>query len=322
MKDILFISQSPLQLVNNIEAQHYFNYNHCKHLIFVRDQSSENAINEILKEFEVNDFSIIKINFCIKFFFLLNFLKYRNRFNTIFFGNTNSFTSYIVNLNKNARTVHVDDGTRTLQLLKLNLKSSFFRRRFSFLSKKYLLKSEFFTYYYDEAISEKKIAYKNNLFYFKTRELNLSNSEIIPGEKSHKIFIGTNILSTHMDIESEFKKLNDIIGLKHTIYIMHRYDNAILVNRFAMMYEFTALKIDLPLELFFSILWKRNKPLVFSFGSSAIDTLQLIFPDLEVTVFKFNYNLLRNKETAKAFENLFEKYSKNERIKIIESSYQ
>lgn len=318
MQNILYISQSPLQLVNNIEASLLLEKNRGKHIIFIRDKQSNQAIDLIIEEFRLKEFKKYKINKKLKIFFPFLLTKEKKvNYDKIYYGNTTSYTSYLINKIKPEELIHVDDGTRTLYLLGLNDKSKYFEKKlFKSLEKNYLKRSTFFTYYYKEAEQKGKKYIINNLSMAqKVIEQKSYLAQVNPAEKNQKIFIGTNILNDYDGIEKIFKKINDAIELKDSIYIMHRYDDSSKMKVLAEKYDFQAIKINLPIELYFKYLWKKNKPEIWTFGSTALDTLALICPDATFNVIKLNTDRFLKPGLGLAFENI---YTHLENMKSVE----
>lgn len=310
--DILYISQSPLQLINNIEAYLELEESQGKHLIFIRDQQSMESLNTIIEIFKLQNVQKISITKWFKIFFPLILRQQAKwQYTKIYFGNTTSYTSFLINQNKPKNLVHVDDGTRTLQLLKLNAKSNFFKKPiFKFLSKTYLNNSVFFTYYDQQANSLNRPYIKNSLSMVSKYILQLDRLQhLVPAQTGQKIFIGTNILQTYKNIEDVFAQINTQIGLKDSIYLMHRYDDELLMQKLAQRYDFQVMKINLPIELYFGYLWQKNQPSVWTFGSTAIDTLTLIHPSTKFNVIKLNTNKFTKPILKRNFNDLYTHFS-------------
>lgn len=314
MNNILYISQSPLQLINNIEAYLQLESSHGRHLIFVRDEQSMEAIDAILELFSLKNFQKYRIKKTFRLFFpLILRNEARKNYQKIYFGNTTSYTSFLINKINPEELVHVDDGTRTLGLLGLHSNSEFFRKPLlGFLDKSYLRRSTFFTYYFKQARSFKKPYIKNTLSEVNRHIRQLKNIDrMVPAKESQKIFIGTNILRNYKNIENIFDKVDKEFGLKDSIYLMHRYDDSALMDSLAKRYDFKALKINLPLELYFGYLWQKNQPGVWTFGSTAIDTLTLISPETRFNVITLNSDGFLKPGLGEAFQELYEHLKHN-----------
>lgn len=321
MSEILYISQSPLQLINNIEAYLSLEKCHGNHLIFVRDEQSMEAIDSIIVLFGLKNYKKQKINKFFKFlfpFFLST--EARKSYRKIYFGNTTSYTSFLINKINPRELVHVDDGTRTISLLQLDENSNFFRKpALSFLDKNYLKKSVFFTYYTEQSKNSKKQCIKNTLNGVSHHVFQLKHlKEMVPASQNQKIFIGTNILKTYKNIEQVFDQLDTQIGLKDSIYLMHRYDDALFMNSLAQRYDFQVFKINLPIELYFGYLWKKNKPNIWTFGSTAIDTLTLISPETKFNIIKLNKDSFTKPTLGEGFHNLYEHFKHNPMVTLHE----
>ncbi|SOB76686.1 hypothetical protein SAMN04488490_2396 [Marinobacter sp. LV10R510-11A] len=321
MDNILYISQSPLQLINNIEAYLKLEKSHGKHLIFVRDDQSMEAIESIIDLFDLKNFIKYKINKSFKFLFpFILSTEARTNYQKIYFGNTTSYTSFLINKIKPRELIHVDDGTRTINLLQLDDNSNFFRKPIlRFLNKSYLKKSTFFTYYSQQAKDSKKTCIENTLSETSHNISKLKNlKKMVPASQNQKIFIGTNILSSYENIEQIFDQLDTQVGLEDCIYLMHRYDDASLMSSLAQRYNFQAFKINLPIELYFLYLWKKNQPSVWTFGSTAIDTLTLISPETKFNIIKLNKDGFAKSTLGESFKHLYEHFEHNPMVTLHE----
>lgn len=324
MSEILYISQSPLQLINNIEAYLSLEGRHGNHLIFVRDQQSMEAIDSIIALFDIKSYKKQKINKFFKLLFPFSLSREtRTNYQKIYFGNTTSYTSFLINKIKPRKLIHVDDGTRTISLLQLNENSIFFKKpALSLLNKSYLKKSIFFTYYTQQAEAFNRPFIENTLNEVSRhiRQLKCLKN-MVPAERKQKIFIGTNILRSYEGIEEVFQKLDTQIGLKDSIYLMHRYDDDLLMNSLAQRYNFQAFKVNLPIELYFGYLWQKSQPSVWTFGSTAIDTLTLISPETEFNIIKLNKEGFNKPKLGEAFHEIYEHFEHNPKVTLHELTY-
>lgn len=321
MNNILYISQSPLQLINNIEAYLKLEKGHGKHLIFIRDDQSMEAIESIIDLFNLINFKKHNINksFKLLFPFILS-TEARTNYQKIYFGNTTSYTSFLINKIRPKEIVHVDDGTRTINLLQLGENSNFFEKPIlRTLDKSYLKRSTFFTYYSQQAKKSGKNYIENTLSETSDHIAKLKHLEnMAPANSNQKLFIGTNILSSYKNIEQVFEQLDAQIGLKNCIYLMHRYDDDLLMNSLAKQYKFQTFKINLPIELYFSYLWQKKQPSVWTFGSTAIDTLTLISSNTKFNIIKLNKDRFTKSNLGESFHHLYEHFEHNPMVTLHE----
>lgn len=319
MADILYISQSPLQLINNIEASLSLESGNGKHLIFIRDIQSSEAINSILKLLAPNNYTKYKVNKLLKLFYpLILGAETQAGYRKIYYGNTTSYTSFLINKIKVKDLVHVDDGTRTISLLQLGGNASVFKKpALKVLDKSYLMRSKFFTYYTRQAKDAGKAYIKNSLSEVGSRIAQLKDLEsMVPANQNQKIFIGTNILKSYKEIEKVFENLDKHIGLNDCIYLMHRYDDELFMEAQAQRYKFRAFKINLPIELYFKYLWQRNQPSVWTFGSTAIDTLTLLSPETRIHVIKLDEKEFKKPSLGDSFFKLYEHLKNNPMVSL------
>lgn len=319
MNKILHISQSPLQLINNIEASLKLEHGKGKHIIFLRDKQSEEAIKSIVELFNLKNYELHKLNKKFKLLFpLLLWGETKVNYQTIYFGNTTSYTSFLINKINPKRLIHVDDGTRTISLLQLKPDAKFFKSPFiKSLDKNYLKRSSFFTYYSLHAREAGK-PYVNNDLSEVSRKLSKLKKlrTLYPAKPNQKIFIGTNILGTYIGIEDVFDHLNKKVGLKDCIYLMHRYDHEPLVESLAQKYGFNAYKINLPIEAYFGYLWNRSRPSVWTFGSTAIDTLSLISPDTHFDIMMLDTDGFTKPGLGDSFQSLYQHFGKSPKVRL------
>ncbi len=319
MDDILYISQSPLQLINNIEASLSLESGNGKHLIFIRDKQSLEAINAILKLLTPNNYAKYEVNKLLRLFFpLILRAETQAGYRRIYFGNTTSYTSFLINKIKAKDLVHVDDGTRTIGLLQLDGNESIFKRpALKIFDKSYLMRSNFFTYYARQAKDAGRSYIKNSLSEVGSRIAQLKNVEsMVPANHAQKLFIGTNILKAYKGIERLFEDLDRHIGLNDCIYLMHRYDDESFMEAQAQRYKFKAFKINLPIELYFNFLWQKNEPSVWTFGSTAIDTLTLLSPKTRIHVIKLDGNRFKKTSLGDGFLKLYEHLEDNPMVSL------
>lgn len=319
MSNVLFISQSPLQFINNIEAQIKIERGQGRHIIFVRDKQSSDAIESIIDLFDVKHYKKYRITRFFKSLFpLFLFSEIKIDYEKIYFGNTTSYTSFIINKIHPKRLIHVDDGTRTIALLKLHSDSEFYKPPlFHWLDKGYLKNSTFFTYYFSDARSSGRPYIINTLD--ETRKYSEKLGSLIgvnPAREDQKILIGSNIIKTYLDIYEAFELLDKKINLENSIYLMHRYDDESIMSRIAEKYCFQLKKINLPIELYFHHLWQKNKPSVWTFGSTAIDTLTLLSPETHFNVAKLDPNRFSKDQLRKGFCDLYSHYQSQTNITL------
>lgn len=319
MSDALFISQSPLQFINNIEAQIKIERGQGLHIIFVRDKQSSDAIESITKLFDIKNYKKYRITKFFRAFFPFFLLsETKADYEKIYFGNTTSYTSFIINKVRPKKLIHVDDGTRTIALLKLDSDSKFYKPPlFRWLDKSYLKNSTFFTYYFSDARRSGKPHIINTLD--ETRKYSEKLGDLIgvsPAREDQKIFIGSNIIKTYLDIQKAFELLDKEISLKNSIYLMHRYDDESIMSSIAEKYCFQLKKINLPIELYFHHLWQKNKPGVWTFGSTAIDTLTLLSPETHFNVARLDPNRFSKDQLSKAFFDLYSHYQSQENVTL------
>ena len=317
MKNTLALIHTPLQLINAIEATLFFEKD-TFYLCFSRNPENTKILKNIFELFEIKSFQIIKINSFFKLTYLFSLIKKIEKItikpSCIIHGNYTGWTSHIINSTSPNELIHVDDGFKTTKILTRPHEVGVFKKSIlKTLSKEYMQRTHFFTYYSQLANSNGKLSTQNYLSYIQNHLKTFDLEFLNISEQIYPIFIGTNILKLCYSIEDIFAFLSTRLG-KNFLYIMHRYDDPVLVNKLAKKYDFTAVKFSLPIELVFKILWDKNKPSVWSLGTSAIDTLQLINSDLYVNILQIDIANFKNNYLQSYHRSLYSTFTNNSRI--------
>lgn len=105
---------------------------------------------------------------------------------------------------------------------------------------------------------------------------------------------------------------------RRLLYLRHRRDDVRKVAELAARYGFESQGFDLPLELVFHHLWSAHRPAVWTFGTTATDTLQSMVEDLTVRVFRLDPAGFATARLAEAFESIYAHYRANPRVEVVE----
>ena len=314
----VFVAQTPLQLLNLIEAQKAFNKTG-EVLLFYRQDYNRRHMQNLLDLYDVEQYSFFKITLLFRLIFIPRlFLRYasrRGRVKTFFFGTYASWSAFLANLLQPDELVLVDDGHKTINILTNSEAEGVMKKRFlPCLSKSFLSRASFFTYYSDLARSLGREAVHNSLEHV-IRSSNLEELSSLDGDSI--IFIGTNILHDYEGIEDVLCRITDTAQGRRVLYVMHRYDNPDLLLGLLKRDDFDVAKFDYPLELVFGALWLENKPEVWTMGTTAIDTLAIIYPEFRVKVFELDYQRFLSEKKAEGFRSLLGFYRKQPHIEVI-----
>lgn len=295
MKTNLFIARTPLQLFNCIEAKKRFHKGE-QNILFYQYQRlvDKNQMESLIEVDEWNSIIVYPLNWQRRIFsyFYIRMIKnrYKNKIERCYIGVFNSIINVLINTIYPKKIVILDDGTKTLGIAKnmetqkINSRNSLFktiRNRFFNTNRDYLYRASFFSIYpLDEYIINNEVVL-NDYRVFKESLSNIPVADRI-------YFIGTNlnekILKSDEVFEANLQKVIAFYKNKKMIYILHRYENIEYIANLAKKYKFDYVKFDNILEV--EIAKAGFLPTEFAtFGSSAIETLPLLYPNSEYRVF-------------------------------------
>lgn len=326
----LFIAQTPLQLLNCIEASKKYNEKGIYVLFYDCDENYRRML-KLVDLFDVLNVHYYRLTSTFRMLFplilLFKFKQYKSKqkFNRIYFGTYASWASFLINYLDVNETILVDDGHKTVGIIKNPKLMGLYKKKWpKFLDKKYVQESRLFTIYSSFGTENGWSCDENNLKfvteYFNQHNSQLSFSANLMDEHKIQIFIGSNVsdkcnaFDDHVKVIAE-KARNE--G-KKLFYIMHRYDDEKRLFALADSLNFTCIKYDLPLELLFSSIWDQENE-VWSHGSTAVDTLQLIYRSLNARIFQMPLDTLKSDFQKEAFSNLYLYYQEKEQIALDDS---
>lgn len=318
MKTNLFIARTPLQLFNCIEAKKRFHKDEHNILLYQYQRLvDKNQMESLIEVDDWNTIIIYPLNWQRRIFSYFYIRKMNNRYkNTIdacYIGVFNSIVNVLINTIHPKKIVILDDGTKTLSIAKnmetrkINNRTSvlkIIRNRFFNTSRNYLYRASFFSIY---PLAEYNISNKVVLNDYRVFKESLSQIPI----EDRVYFIGTNlnekILKSDQIFEANLQKVIAFYKNKKMIYVLHRYENIEYIANLAKKYEFDYVKFDNILEV--EIAKAGFLPTEFAtFGSSAIETLPLLYPNSEYRVFYLeSKDILEHKqEVMESLYNSFE----------------
>lgn len=321
----VFIGQSPLQILNLIEASSSFDERGVFYIVY-ENEDVKRQIIEIIRYFNVTNFYLQRRNIIFKVFFpfiigtfYIKTLKRNGRPDSVFYGTFTSWASLLVNLFKPRRTVLVDDGQKTINVIKNPTMVGLHKKRSIWLfSRDFVSSSTFFTFY-SELAAQHGIPFRAN------RLKNVSDLVpesarlgIQPVSMSDIVFIGTNILSSYNNIFDVFDKIITHAAGRKIYYLPHRRDRKETLDLLARKFGIHVVANNLPIELTFGSMWRAHRPDVWAFSSTAIDTLLMLNEELVVTVFRPAPAGYNNPKTAEAFESIFQQYRNQPRVRLVD----
>jgi hypothetical protein len=285
----IFIIESPLQLINAVEAKfHFKTSNNILIIIKSNNAQNNNQINSILNTGYWD--SIIKIEF--KDYYLKGYFgvikrgrdlykiveKFKN-INKLFIGFYGlDFIKYICNKLNFKRLILLDDGTQTIDIMrdikhsKITL-SSLFKKFFLVFNTNTLKDLSFFTSYENDYFNEYII--KNDYKFLKTK---IQNRNI---DINKLFFLGSNMVdSGFLSLKTYIENLNSIIldnPGKQFYYIPHRRESDNNINFVVRNTEMELLETNESIETY--LVYKSNElpGIIVSFICSALINLKHIF---------------------------------------------
>lgn len=320
-----FIGQSPLQILNLAEASFNFKEYGLFYIVYDKEEIRK-QISEILEALEIKSaiFQRRSLAFRVLFpFYMISLyakiLARQGRPHSVFYGTYTTWASFLINIIRPKETILVDDGQKTINIITnpilAGLKERYLPTPFS---RNFVRRSTFFTYY-DKIASTYGLRTRQN----RLRNISIKYAKNEPHafgiSNNDLIFIGTNILSGYTDITRIMALIKEKANGKAIYYFPHRRDSKEVLDFFASNLGIHVIEKSLPIELTFSSIWRSNRPEVWAFSSTAVDTLLMLNDELRVSVFRLNPKGFHNKNTANAFESIYQQYLAEPRITLIDA---
>ncbi|UFT98883.1 glycosyltransferase family 52 [Radiobacillus kanasensis] len=330
----VFIIESPLQLLNSLEAKYYYKLESAECDLLVLNGDNPNSVKQIVKMVNRSDWNSIKIiGFGNgKISWITRMIKLKKEYKTykdpdlVFIGDYRSdLMRDFVNKVNPRQTVLIDDGTVSLRIHRV-LTSENERRKFlngdSKDRLKKLIKSMvylgnvpiqkhvdnlvLFTVY-DLPSSENLLVTKNNYLYMKSissereklQEVWLLGSPLVEKGILESAEVYIDCLSKIKKHYSEVKKI---------VYVPHRAENEEWIKVYDKL-GFEILRPDASIELYLMI--KKEIPnVVASFYSSALGNIYNIFGEqIQIDSFIIPKEQLPEKSKAEII-NIYDYYSR------------
>lgn len=317
----VFVVNTPLQLINAIEAKKYFDLKDDESLLIV--VYLKNRKEQLVKVVGSHSWAEVKwieseedvfqqkknlllkikewIKECIRFKKEVNCIsnKYK-KINRMFLGNylmesqlhiANKFDPNFYYLLDDGNAVLTVQALRRDEVSFINIRKGFFSRCKSLL-KKYVFyfdfkKIESVTYFttYEVACSGRDRSILNEFNYFKKSQSNKVFEDRV-------VFIGAPLVELgiikYCDFVSQMERVFDYFEGKEITYVKHPSENSSQVEDFLCKKEINTIENNLPLEIAF-IEESTLPSIVSSYYSSALLNLNRIFSD-KITFFSFKIN--------------------------------
>jgi hypothetical protein len=315
-KKNLFIVNSPLQLLNAIEAIHSFKLiNVILVVVYNRSKNNQNQLDNKIKEFDFNE--IIRFYPKRKFRYigyvkLINQLK-KYEYNYVFTGELEDCNFKIIVTNiKKENLFLLDEGTSTIVDYEMKIKQDKFNKysykalKYSLIGLNFELKDtiNFFTYFDFEPLEGGKVI-RNNLNYmkkdFKENNINYSDTLFFLGKP---IFIFSNKNEFDIILQNVVDKYKN----KKIVYIPHKDEKNTLKSIQNVYKNIEFVEINQPVEEYFlkNGIYPKH---VISCSSTALFTIKILFEECSVEYIKIekpNINLDYMKNSNLIY-NYFEK---------------
>lgn len=316
-----FVGQSPLQILNLVEASRAYGLRGPM-LVVYDEEAIRSQIESLLARLQVDEVSYLRRGLLFRIAFpiilALRYARLRGRVDTVFFGTYTGWASFLVNLLKARRHVLVDDGQKTINIITApELVGLTGRRTRSLLSRAYVAEAELFTFYDELARRHGRIARPNRLASVSADLMQGGHEGIEPAGPEDIVFIGTNVIDAYAPFDEAMRQVMAAAAGRRLLYLMHRRDDPSRVGRLARSFGFEARRFDLPLELVFHHLWSAHRPAVWTFGTTATDTLQAMEPTLSVRVFRLARHGFRSMRTADAYDSIYAHYTCAPRVELV-----
>lgn len=320
----LFIGQSPLQILNLVEASR--TYGQRGPLFIVYDaEEIRTQIESLLQRLGVSDYRFQQRSLWFRLTYpvtlWLRFFRLRGKVDTIFFGTYTTWASYLVNLLHARHHVLVDDGQKTITIVTAPQAVGLGGRRSrSPFARDYVNDAELFTFYDTLAARHGRRATPNRLRSVAEQLMAGSAAGVPAVGPDDIIFIGTNVTRRYAPLECAMARVVEMAAGRRILYLKHRRDDPQKLAELADRFGFEVLSFDLPLELVFHRLWTEHRPAVWTFGTTATDTLQAMYGDLAICVFRLDQAGFTTRKLASAFETIYALYRANPRIELVDTA--
>lgn len=316
----LCIGQSPLQVLNLVEALRADGADG-RFLVVYDSEDVRAQIASLLERLGVREVRFQRRHLAFRLLHPLylapTWWRLRGRAATAYFGTYTSWASFLVNVVGAPRSVLVDDGQKTINILQAPELVGLAGRDMPWpWSRRFVRDAELYTFYDELAASRGRVARPNRLASV-SAQLMGSSVEARPAGPDDILFIGTHLQDGYEPFERDLERVLREAGGRRVVYLMHRRDDAGRMRELGRRLGFEPLRFDLPLELVFHRLWSQEKPQTWTFGTTATDTLQAMHPELEVRVHRLDPAGFRSARTGAAFESIYAHYATRPRTTLV-----
>lgn len=302
MNKTLYLVESPFQLLSALEAIEYYKTNDYKLIIRLSNKENENQLLRIVNDLDLDKgritfISVYKYGLLLKKIIEVKFMIWlyfnKNKYTVYFLGDYHS--GYLTLLRrlclKNKTIIYLDDGASTIRANNSFTKEKFF---------------DWFTIYDLKSLPEQSII-QHNFSYLRKRVADnvvaKNDQVIILGDK----FYEEGMLSRENSNRILEQLISALIGEK-VIYLAHRGASKEKLDYIRNKYNIDVVKHDFPIELYGLYMGELPKRVV-SFFSTALFSLQKIYPEIEVKLYRIDTTMFTShRETYDEGYQVYEGY--------------
>jgi len=281
MGRLFYIIESAFQLFGALEAIDYYKVSEYRLVIRLSNKENETQLIKMIDDLEVDKAKITFITGykygtllkkILEFKFLMWLFFNKNKYTVFLLGDYHS--GYLSLLRrvclKDKKVIYLDDGSSTI------------RANNSFTEDKFF---DWFTIY-DLKKLPKQIIVQHDFPYLRSKiqksVLSRNNTTIILGDK----FYEAGLLTRDNSNKIMQQLMHKLIGEK-VIYMAHRGESVEKLDYLRERYKISVIKNDFPIELY-GFYTKELPKQVVSFFSTALFSLQKIYPEIEVKLYRID----------------------------------
>ncbi|MDG1491047.1 MAG: hypothetical protein P8R43_04090 [Planctomycetota bacterium] len=316
----LCIGQTPLQVLNLVEACLAKGVE-AEFVVLWRSRRIQAQMAALLSDLGVRRVTFLRVSglprLWLPFKLARLCLRLRGSVRRVFFGTYTSWVAVLVNLLGPEETTMVDDGQKTINILTAPHLAGLPGRAPWPLSRSFVQSASLFTFYDALATRLGRAAQPNRL----TRVTELLRRSDVHGveplRSDEVLFIGTHIAHLYGRFEEDLQQVLASSDGRPVTYVLHRRDDEEGMRHLGQRLGFKVVRYDVPLELAFNAIWAPHHPEVWTFGTTATDTLTAMHDQLRVKVFRLDTSAFVRPRTGSAFSSTYKHYEGNDRVMVV-----
>ncbi|MBW6511800.1 MAG: hypothetical protein K0A93_06740 [Desulfuromonadaceae bacterium] len=316
MASNVFVTRTPFQIFNSIEARDRFHSGENNYLFCVYRKETDRPIMESVIDGGWCNVRFVKLNNLTKHIFNFFIDAEIEKIGTVvncYIGMPKHVSAHVVNSLMPSIVTFIDDGNEIFKIAKA-ISSGEYKKFYTVpLFKKILgvksslefcKKTNFFTMYdISEYFSDDRII-RNDYSMFKKRVRSVVHTDDV-------YFIGSNILGQYLFDKDVFiryiERVRNYYSGRKFFYALHRYEDKNWMKKIGIKLDFEVVQSHTILENFFLNFGKIPKEMA-TFRSTALDTLAMLY-NTSSLVFPLDLQDLERKEHRDEFLKLYVDYS-------------